>query len=99
MAYTYANINRVYSGVQTLLNKQQLGFVSPTQFNTLARVAQDNIFDAKIDELNNQVRNKIRNLETVNGDLQNRVEEDLAPLFVYFYRPAVNWGHPKRWTL
>lgn len=83
MAYTYANINRVFVGVQTILNKQQLGFASPSQFNTLARIAQDNIFDAKIDELNGQVRNKLRNLETAKGSLQSRVEDDLAPLFVY----------------
>lgn len=83
MAYTYANVNRVFVGVQTILNKQQLGFASPTQFNTLARIAQDNVFDGKIDELNNQVRNKIRNLETTRGSLQNRVEEDIAPLYVY----------------
>ena len=80
---TYANINRVYTALQVLLNKQQLGFVSPSQYNTLARVAQDNIFDSKIDDLNGQVRNKIRHLETVSGDLQNRAEDDLAPLYVY----------------
>jgi len=80
---TYANINRVYTALQVLLNKQQLGFVSPSQFNTLARVAQDIIFDSKIDDLNGQVRNKIRQLETVTGDLQNRAEEDISSLFEY----------------
>lgn len=83
MAYTYANINRVYTGVQTILNKQQLGFASVSQFNTIARIAQDTIFDKKIDALNSQVRNKIRNLDTTTRSLEQRAEEDLAPLFVY----------------
>jgi hypothetical protein len=79
----YANINRVYTAVQDILNKQQLGFVTPSQCNTLARTAQDNIFDRKITNLNLQVKNKLRGIETANGDLKARVQDDIAVLFVY----------------
>lgn len=92
MAYTYANTNRVYIGVQTILNKQQLGFASVSQYNIVSRIAQDTIFDKKIDALNSQVRNKIRNIDTVNRSLEQRAEEDLAPLFVYDEVQAVSSG-------
>lgn len=80
---TYANINRVYVAVQSLLNKQQLGFITPTQYNIFARIAQDIVFDAKIDALNGYVRTKQRHLETSGGSLLQRAEDELTPLLVY----------------
>lgn len=81
---TYANVNRVFTALQTILNKQQLGFVSPTQFNVLARVAQGNIFDEKIDQIiNGVVKTKMRNLTSVGDKTTHRAEDDLITLFVY----------------
>lgn len=80
---TYANINKVYVTLQALLNKQQLGFITPTQFNVFARTAQDIVFDEKIDMLHGYIRTKQRHLETSDGSVINRVRDEIGNLFVY----------------
>ncbi len=45
------SVQRVYEVVRDLCNKDQQGFISPNVFNTLARVAQQNIFNEMFTEL------------------------------------------------
>ena len=79
----YASVNNVYSRLRVLLNKQQLGFVTPSQFNQLASQAQQNIFLRLIDLLNDSNKSKLRGLETANRDIERSVEEDLSTLLIY----------------
>jgi hypothetical protein len=41
-----ASVNRVYSALKDLVNKDQRGFVTPAVFNNFAQVAQMNLFKA-----------------------------------------------------
>jgi hypothetical protein len=40
-----ASVNRVYSALKDLVNKDQRGFVTPAVFNNFAQVAQMNLFN------------------------------------------------------
>ena len=50
MAYG-ADISVVYNTLKDLANKDQQGFISPTEFNRFANIAQLNIFNGLFDEL------------------------------------------------
>jgi hypothetical protein len=45
------SVQRVYEAVREICNKDQKGFVTPLVFDTLARVAQQNIFNEMFSEL------------------------------------------------
>ena len=40
------NINTVYTTVLYILNKEQRGYVTPTEFNSLATQVQEEIFNS-----------------------------------------------------
>ena len=40
------NINTVYTTVLYILNKEQRGYVTPAEFNSLATLVQDEIFES-----------------------------------------------------
>ena len=46
-----ASVNRVYSALKDLVNKDQRGFVTPAVFNSFASVAQMNIFNKLFEDL------------------------------------------------
>lgn len=74
-----ASISLVYDTLLDLANKDQQGFISVTEFNNFAQIAQLNIYNSLFDELkdakrltragNNPVRDKSR---------IKRIEEDLS---------------------
>lgn len=47
-----ADINRVYQTVQNLLNKEQRGYLPPSEFNNLAAMAQTEIFELYFHDYN-----------------------------------------------
>jgi len=51
-----ASVNRVYTALKDLVNKDQKGFVSPAVFNSFAGLAQMNIFNRLFDEHRNAMR-------------------------------------------
>lgn len=51
-----ASVNRVYSTLKGLVNKDQKGFVSPAIFNDFAAAAQMNIYNRLFDEGRNAMR-------------------------------------------
>ena len=66
------NVNTVYKTVLYILNKEQRGYITPDEFNTLGIQVQREIFEQYFDELNQQLRipqtdneyaNRIKNLE------------------------------------
>ena len=66
------NVNTVYKTVLYILNKEQRGFITPDDFNTLGTQVQREIFEAYFEELNQQLRipqndseyaNRVANLE------------------------------------
>jgi len=78
MAYG-ADISVVYNTLKDLANKDQQGFISPTEFNRFANIAQLNIFNGLFDELKDAKRlsrsgfNPMRDKSRI-----KRIEEDLA---------------------
>tara|TARA_R100000900_G_C3328505_1_gene162860 strand:+ start:85 stop:1128 length:1044 start_codon:yes stop_codon:yes gene_type:complete len=66
------NVNTVYKTVLYILNKEQRGYITPDEFNTLGTQVQREIFEAYFEELNQQLRipqndseyaNRVANLE------------------------------------
>ena len=51
-----ASVNRVYSALKDLVNKDQQGFVTPAVFNNFAGIAQMNIYNRLFDEHRNAMR-------------------------------------------
>tara|TARA_R110000824_G_scaffold106090_5_gene250722 strand:- start:294 stop:1331 length:1038 start_codon:yes stop_codon:yes gene_type:complete len=66
------NVDTVYKTVLYILNKEQRGYITPDEFNTLGIQVQREIFEQYFEELNQQLRipqtdneyaNRIKNLE------------------------------------
>ena len=50
------NVNTVYQTVLLLLNKEQRGYLTPAEFNSIATQVQLDIFENYFEELNQQLR-------------------------------------------
>jgi hypothetical protein len=53
------SVERVYAIVRDICNKDQKGFVTPNVFNTLARVAQQNVYNEMFNELRGAVHQNL----------------------------------------
>lgn len=74
-----ASVNRVYSALKDLANKDQRGFITPAVFNNFAGVAQMNIFNNLFDStaLAKRLRNSALDAKQDKGKMK-QIEEDLA---------------------
>jgi hypothetical protein len=63
------NVNTVYRTVLLLLNKEQRGYMTPTEFNSIANQVQLEIFEQYFSDLNQQLR-----APQTDVDYANRVE-------------------------
>jgi hypothetical protein len=52
------NVNTVYRTVLLLLNKEQRGYMTPTEFNSIANQVQLEVFEQYFSDLNQQLRAK-----------------------------------------
>jgi len=74
-----ASVNRVYSALKDLVNKDQRGFVTPAVFNNFAQVAQMNIFNGMFDSIAQSKIVRLRNADPMmDKSTTKRVEEDLS---------------------
>ena len=79
------NINTVYKTVLSILNKEQRGFLTPDEFNKIAREAQMNMLDIAFVEYN-----RMSNLDTVGrtnlgyADAPSKIKEKIDQ----FYKTA-----------
>ena len=80
MAKTFgASVHTVYNTLQDLANKDQQGFVTPTEFNRFAQIAQLNIFNGLFDELKDAKRLSRAGFNpTRDKSRTKRIEEDLS---------------------
>ena len=72
------NVNKVYRVVLSILNKEQRGYLTPDQFNRLARQAQLDLFEKSFYDYNRQLTK--RNIQGVNseyGDIADNIEEKI----------------------
>ena len=105
------NVDTVYKTVLLLLNKEQRGYMTPTEFNSVATQVQLEIFEKYFEDLNQQLR-----VPQADIDYANRitsVDEKIAvfktfgaavydsattPSTPYFYLPLVD-GYGKTVTM
>jgi hypothetical protein len=74
-----ASVNRVYSALKDLVNKDQRGFVTPAVFNNFAQVAQMNIFNELFTSLDRSKILRLRNADPKSEkSTTKRLEEDLS---------------------
>lgn len=66
-------INNVRNTVLTILNKENRGYLTPEQFNSYARYAQQNIFNQYFAEYNRMVG--MKNARRLSNDYGDRVKE------------------------
>ncbi len=66
-------INNVRNTVLTILNKENRGYLTPEQFNSYARYAQQNIFNQYFSEYTNMVA--MKNARRLSSDYGDRVRE------------------------
>ena len=70
------NVNTVYQTVLLILNKEQRGYMTPTEFNSVATQVQLEIFEKYFDDLNQQLR--IPQADTDYADRQENIDEKIA---------------------
>ena len=95
------NVNTVYQTVLYILNKEQRGYVTPAEFNSLAVQVQDEIFNSYFpdaNQLNRQNQNNTQNdteffnmFEEVSYKLSSFIQEvNLTLQQDFFYYPSVD---------
>jgi len=70
------NVNTVYQTVLMILNKEQRGYMTPTEFNKVATQVQLEIFEKYFDDLNQQLR--VPQADTDYADRQESIDEKMA---------------------
>ena len=76
-------INEIYNAVKFFANKEQKGFVKPSEFNTLAQQAQQEVFNEKMDKIR-----KFKSAERTGTNYRASVEDptdflsEISNLFV-----------------
>jgi hypothetical protein len=74
-----ASVQKVYNAVRDLVNKQQKGFITPQVFNSLAEVAQMNVYNEFFEELVDAKRISRQGFELGRDkSVRKRSLEDLA---------------------
>ena len=70
------NVNTVYKTVLLLLNKEQRGYMTPTEFDSIANQVQLEIFEQYLSDLNQQLRAKQTDVDY--ADRVENVDEKLS---------------------
>jgi len=74
-----ASVNRVYTALKDLVNKDQKGFVSPSIFNSFAGLAQMNIYNRLFDEHRNAMKFRRAGVDPGKSLGKNKlIDEDLS---------------------
>ena len=81
------NINTVYLRVLAIANKEQRGYLTPQEFNTLANQAQLDIFEQYFYDLNQFLR--LPGNDTIHADAADMLEEKIEK-FSIVNAPATN---------
>jgi len=70
------NVNTVYQTVLMILNKEQRGYMTPIEFNSVATQVQLEVFEKYFDDLNQQLR--VPQADTDYADRQENIDEKIA---------------------
>ena len=90
------NVNKVYRTVLSILNKEQRGYLTPDQFNRLARQVQLELLEKSFYDYNRAlIRRNIQGVSSEYGDIAQNIKEKLD---VFNYSETVGVG-PSGYTL
>lgn len=90
------NVNKVYRTVLSILNKEQRGYLTPDQFNRLARQVQLELLEKAFYDYNRALtRRNIQGVSSEYGDIAQNIKEKLD---VFNYSETVGVG-PGGYTL
>jgi len=70
------NVNTVYQTVLLILNKEQRGYMTPTEFNSIGTQVQLEMFEKYFEDINQQVR--IPQTDTDYADRVENIDEKIA---------------------
>ena len=70
------NVNTVYQTVLNILNKEQRGYMTPTEFNNISTQVQLQVFEKYFEDLNQQIR--VPQADTDYADRVKNLDEKLA---------------------
>jgi len=70
------NVNTVYQTVLLILNKEQRGYMTPTEFNSIGTQVQLEIFEKYFEDLNQQIR--VPQTDTDYADRVTNLDEKIA---------------------
>lgn len=74
-----ASVREVYNALKDIANKDQRGFVTPTEFNSFAPIAQMNVFNALFKRLMNANAMRKRGIDSGRDKSEiKQIKEDLA---------------------
>ena len=74
-----ASVREVYNALNALAHKDERGFVTPTEFNSFAPIAQMNIFNKLFDELTAAENMRRRNIDPARDKSRiKQIKEDLG---------------------
>ena len=87
------NVNTVYQTVLSILNKEQRGFLTPSEFNKLGTQVQLDIFEKYFEDLNQQLR--VPQADADYSDRVMNVDEKLAIFKTFGTAIYNNSSNPK----
>lgn len=83
-----ASVNRVYSALKDLVNKDQRGFVTPAVFNNFAQVAQMNLFNKLFSDA--ALNKRLRQAQLDAGRDKSRVKQSNEDLSYFSKKSTIS---------
>tara|TARA_R100001510_G_scaffold54606_1_gene57498 strand:+ start:486 stop:1187 length:702 start_codon:yes stop_codon:yes gene_type:complete len=84
-------INDVYQKVQVIANKEQRGYITPVEFNSLANQVQNDIFEQYFYDLN-QADRKLETYEEYSNAI-DLIKEKISPFHYFKSSPSATSGN------
>ena len=76
------NINKVYKSVLSILNKEQRGYLTPSEYNNLARQAQLELLDKLFYDYNRFLNiEKAGRVNDALADIPTKIQEQIDPFY------------------
>jgi len=87
------NINTVYTTVLYILNKEQRGYVTPSEFNSLATLVQDEIFQSYFPD-GNQLNRFNQNNQQNDTEFFNMFKDTAYKLYPFERTASFKYNKP-----
>ena len=85
------NVNTVYQTVLLILNKEQRGYMTPTEFNSIGTQVQLEVFEKYFEDMNQQIR--VPQTDTDYADRVENIDEKIAIFKTFGVVNYINTGN------